>query len=355
MSRSRPGSSAGREGGDQLDRRLDVGQVDHLDRGVHVAQRDRDQAGGDAGARDLDRVGVGVGRAARRPRSCTGCRSARRSRRAARRSAATASSRGRSPGPEPSWWRPCSFSSTPGASVAWVTSTAIARSGWSENDVVSAPLEPISSWTAATAAIRPFEAAALVHSAQRLERHVDAEPVVERAGDQPAPFERQRVGGDHGRSRRCARARARRRSSAAPMSMCMSRSSTTFLRCSSLSRWIGLRPITPGTGAVLGLDSHALAEQDLRVPAADRREVQEALLVDVGDHQADLVDVPDDREKRACVRRRRSGPPRSRARRVVTVGERGGVSPDVARGALVAGGPGAPRRSRRSFGASVTS
>ena len=32
-------------------------------------------------------------------------------------------------GPEPSGWLPCSFSSIPGVSVAWVTSIAIARSG----------------------------------------------------------------------------------------------------------------------------------------------------------------------------------------------------------------------------------
>ena len=35
------------------------------------------------------------------------------------------------------------------------------------------------------------------------------------------------------------------------MSMCMPFSSTTFLRWSASSRWIGLRPTTPGTGPSL--------------------------------------------------------------------------------------------------------
>ena len=92
-----PGLQGRREGGDQLDRRLDVGQVDHLHRRVHVAQGDRDQPGGDPGARDLDRVRVG-------PRRAPGCLDAVRGveplgglGREARRSAARASSRGRSP------------------------------------------------------------------------------------------------------------------------------------------------------------------------------------------------------------------------------------------------------------------
>src|SRR4051794_30732908 len=44
-----------------------------------------------------------------------------------------------------------------------------------------------------------LEAAALVHPAGRLERHIDAEPVVETAGGELAPFERERVGRDYGR------------------------------------------------------------------------------------------------------------------------------------------------------------
>ena len=49
------------------------------------------------------------------------------------------------------------------------------------------------------------------------------------------------------------------------------------------------------------LDRDPLADQDLRVPAADRREPDEALLVDVGDREPDLVDVADDRDQRLRV------------------------------------------------------
>ena len=48
-------------------------------------------------------------------------------------------------GPEPKRWRPSSFSSSPGASVANVTSTAMATSGRSANAVVRAPANVISS------------------------------------------------------------------------------------------------------------------------------------------------------------------------------------------------------------------
>ena len=50
--------------------------------------------------------------------------------------------------------------------------------------------------------------------------------------------------------------------------------------------------------AVATLDLKPLAHQDLGVPTSDRREPEEALLVDVADHQPDLVDVADDREQR---------------------------------------------------------
>jgi hypothetical protein len=44
------------------------------------------------------------------------------------------------------------------------------------------------------------------------------------------------------------------------------------------------------------LDS--LPDEDLRIPAADRREPEKALLVNVGDDEADLVDVADHRQQR---------------------------------------------------------
>ena len=84
-------------------------------------------------------------------------------------------------GPEPSGWLPVSFSSIPGASVAWVTSTATATSGRIAKAEVRAPKRPISSWTAATAANEPVDRGALVATPQRLEGDVGAESVVHRA------------------------------------------------------------------------------------------------------------------------------------------------------------------------------
>jgi hypothetical protein len=45
---------------------------------------------------------------------------------------------------------------------------------------------------------------------------------------------------------------------------------------------------------VLRLDLDPLSDQDLGVPASDWREVGEALVVDVGDREPDLVDVAHD-------------------------------------------------------------
>ena len=53
--------------------------------------------------------------------------------------------------------------------------------------------------------------------------------------------------------------------------------------------------------AVLRADRDALADEDLRVPAADADEAQEARVLDVGDDEADLVDVADDRQRRAAA------------------------------------------------------
>ena len=48
-------------------------------------------------------------------------------------------------------------------------------------------------------------------------------------------------------------------------------------------------------------DRYALADEDDRVPAADAGEPQEPVVVDVVDDQADLVDVPDDRDRPAAA------------------------------------------------------
>ena len=85
------------------------------------------------------------------------------------------------------------------------------------------------------------------------------------------------------------------------MSMCRFLSSGACLRSSSLSRWIGFLPTTPGTRAVARGDLDALADEDHRIPAADAGEPEEPVVVDVVDDQADLVDVADDGDERAVA------------------------------------------------------
>ena len=238
-------------------------------------------------------------------------------------------------GPEPSGWLPISFSSTPGASVAWVTSTAIAMSGRTSKAAVRAPKRPISSCTAATAAKEPPRLAALVGSG---------------AG---SPARRRRRGGCPSRGRRGARRRPRIGSaaittgsptrissaassrSAAPMSMCRPFSSTTFLRWSASSRWIGLRPTTPGT-------SPSLPRTSTRWPTricgsqppigANQRKPFSSMWVTIRPissmwpttaSSGDAVADPGDRGAEPVG---------------AELGEGGGVAPDLGRGPLVAGG-----------------
>ncbi|CAA9477717.1 MAG: hypothetical protein AVDCRST_MAG13-960 [uncultured Solirubrobacteraceae bacterium] len=80
----------------------------------------------------------------------------------------------------------------------------------------------------------------------------------------------------------------------------------------------------------------ALAHEDLRIPAADGGEPQEARVLDVGDDEADLVDVADDGHARPA-----GGAGHARVRGAhgvgVHVGEgRGGLAPDGGRSGLVA-------------------
>ena len=65
--------------------------------------------------------------------------------------------------------------------------------------------------------------------------------------------------------------------SSAPMSMCRSLISGARSRSSALSRWIGLRPITPTTSPPRVAEADALADEQDRIPAADLAEAQETL------------------------------------------------------------------------------
>ena len=215
-------------------------------------------------------------------------------------------------GPEPKGWLPISFSSTPGASVAWVTSTAIAMSGRSWKAAVRAPKRPISSCTAATAAIEPPGPVALGAAAQALQRDVGAEAVVHRARDEPVAGDRHRLGGDHDRV-------ADPDQRLGLLAVGGADVDVHALQLDDLFALVGLEqvdrlaPDDAGDEPVLAADLDPLADEDLRVPAADRGEPEESLLVDVGDDQADLVDVADHRH--AAARPRRRGRSSSRSRR----------------------------------------
>ena len=121
--------------------------------------------------------------------------------------------------------------------------------------------------------------------------------------------------------------------------MCSPSSSTACFRCSALSRWIAFRPTTPGTAPSRASTRTRWPTRICGIPAADRGEVEKALLVDMGDHEADLVDVADDREQRlglvAADRRHRGADPVE-----LWVGERRRLPPDRARRLLIAGGGG---------------
>ena len=146
--------------------------------------------------------------------------------------------------------------------------------------------------------------------------------------------------------RRPGPARAASSRSAAPMSMCRPFSSTTFLRWSASSRWIGLRPTTPGTGPSLPRTSTRWPTRICGSQPPIGAEVEEALLVDVGDDEPDLVDVADDREQR-----RRLADPGDRGAEPVAgeLGEGGRLAPDLRRRPLVSGGRGGAQQLVEQF------
>ena len=67
--------------------------------------------------------------------------------------------------------------------------------------------------------------------------------------------------------------------------------------------------------AVLRQDADALGDQHRRRPAADGGEPEVPVVVDVDDHEADLIDVAEDPDDRAALRgwRRQSSSPSGRS------------------------------------------
>ena len=216
-------------------------------------------------------------------------------------------------GPEPSACLVIRPSSTPGWSVAKVTSTTIATSGSSANALVRAPANVVSSWTTASANTSPGAPPAARHQPGRLGGDVAADAVVERPRDEPvvaaAPAARRRSP----RRRRSAPASRASSPSVAPMSMC---------RSLSLGDLLAVLVLRAG-GSACGRSRRARARHASRartrwptsidrIPAADLPEAQIALVLDVGDVEADLVDVADHRQRRAARRFRGRGRTTSR-------------------------------------------
>ena len=178
--------------------------------------------------------------------------------------------------------------------------------------------------------------AALVAAARDLERDVGAEAVVERARDQPASGEAHRLGADNDRI-------------ADPQQLerlVAVGGADVDVQAGELDRHLLLLVLEqvdrlaadhPGDEAVAGLHLDPLADQDLRVPAADRQEPRVALLVDVGDRQPDLVDVADDRDQRPVAGAGHAGD-RGADPVGLELRERGGVAPHLRRRRLVSRG-----------------
>ena len=175
---------------------------------------------------------------------------------------------------------------------------------------------------------------ALGAAAQALQRDVGAEAVVHRAGDEPLAGDRHRLGGDHHRVADPDQLRGLLAVGGADVDV-------HALQLDDLFALVGLEQVdrlAPGDAgheAVLAADLDPLADEDLRVPAADRREPEEALLVDVGDDQADLVDVADDRQQRRGLA---DAGDRGADAVDAELGEGGGLAPDLGGRALVSGG-----------------
>ncbi len=239
-------------------------------------------------------------------------------------------------GPLPRAWLPSSFSFIPGASVAWQTSIATATSGRDAKALVPRAVQADLLLDRGDCGHAALELAALVHAAQRLERDVGTEAIVHRARDQAGAIERSWLCRDHDRvtdSHELERT----------VAIVGADVHVEVLQLDGLLARVGVEDVDrlaaddAEHGAVLGLHLDPLADQDLGVPATDRAEVDEALLVDVGDHEPDLVDVTDDGDQRRCLGFADRGDRRADAVEG-ELREACGLAPHGGRGRLVAGG-----------------
>ena len=160
-----------------------------------------------------------------------------------------------------------------------------------------APAKVISSCATATPHDVARRAAGLGHQPGDLEGHEAAQAVVHGARHDAAVRELDGLAGDHGDvadAHQAARVLAVLRADV-DVEVAQLRDLLALLVAQQVDRLLAHHA---GDHAAARGDLHALADEDHRVPAADAGEPQEAVVVDVVDDQADLVDVADDGEQR---------------------------------------------------------
>ena len=248
-------------------------------------------------------------------------------------------------GPEPVGCLPSSLRLWPGGSVENVTSTTMATPGSSANALVRAPAKLISSWADGDRGHIAGRAALLGDQPRRLQRDEGAEPVVHRARDHPAVEQLDRLAGDD-RDVAEPHLGARVVGVLGPDVDVQVLELRDLLAVVLLEQMDGLLAHDAGHPALARDELHALAHEDLRVPAADVREPQEAVVVDVHDRQADLVDVADDGEQRPVAGALDAGHRRAHHVAADLREPVRGLAPDLRRRALVAGRAGSRRAGR---------
>jgi hypothetical protein len=125
---------------------------------------------------------------------------------------------------------------------------------------------------------------------QRLQRDDRADPVVDRTGSHDVGAELEGIGADHGYvpdRHPFPRLLAARRADIDPKVLQLN----GLLAVRALDEVDGPSAYDPGDGPVGAEDLYTLTHQHLGVPAPDFLDVQKALIVNVVDHQADLIDV----------------------------------------------------------------
>ncbi len=125
---------------------------------------------------------------------------------------------------------------------------------------------------------------------QRFQHHERADPVIDAARDQALVGQLHQSGAQHAGVADAHQLRGLRlvfRADVDPQVRDL-RGLVPLVRLDQVD---GLLAHGAGHGALAALDPDPLADQDLGVPAADRREVEKAVVVDVHDHHADLVEM----------------------------------------------------------------